>query len=189
MKKLICVFLCLLLLTGCVSSEKKQTVKSTLENYFNALKLNDFETANSFVLAGEENVLAEIEKSSVNDIIFKDISYDIWGISEKDGFLCADIVVTQISLQSAYIDTVKEYSQYVEDAKKQNKEFTDEALENKWNEIFYKHVSKVKDKVSLRCDVYIKIEENNAPVIIMTLDFRNCLFGGELDAIKALQKG
>lgn len=189
MKKLICVLLCLLFLTGCVSSEKKQTVKSTLENYFSALKLNDFEKANSFVLAGEENISAEIEKSSVNDIIFKDISYDIWNISENDGLLCADIVVTQISLQSAYIDTVKEYALYVEEAKAQNKVFTDEALENKWNEIFYKHVSKAEDKISLRCDVYIKVEENKAPAIIMTADFRNCLFGGELDAIKALQKG
>ncbi len=189
MKKLICVFLCLFLLTGCVSAEKKETVRNTLESYFAALKINDFEKANSYVISGEENISAEIEKSSVNDIIFKNVSYEIWNITEVDGLLCADVVVTQISLQTAYIDTVKEYSQYVEDAKKQNKEFTDEALENKWNEFFYKHVAKVEDKISLRCHVYIKIEENKTPAIIMTADFRNCLFGGELDAIKALQKG
>lgn len=189
MKKLICILLCLFVLTGCVSNEKKEIVKATLEEYFNALTLNDFEKANSLVISGDGKISAEIKKSSVNDIIFKNISYEIWNVTEADGVLCADVIVTQMSLKAAYIDTVKEYSLYVEDAKKQNKEFTDEALENKWNEIFYKHVSKVEEKISLRCNVYIKAEENKNPQIIMTADFRNCLFGGELDAINALQKG
>lgn len=189
MKKLICLLLCLLLFTGCVSSENKKIVRETVEEYFDALILKDYDKANAMTVSGDDTISAKIEKNSVNDRIFKDISYEIWNITEEDGLLCADIIVTQISLQAAYTEAVKEYAKYVEDANSQNKEFTDEALETKWNDIFYKYVSKVTEKVSLRCNVYIKVEESKEPVIIMTADFRNALFGGELDAIKALQKG
>lgn len=189
MKKIVCMLLCLFLLTGCVSSDKKKTVRNTLEAYFDALVSKDYDKANSMVVLGDENISAEIEKSNVNDVIFKDISYEIWDITEVDGFLCAEVIITQISLQAAYTDTVKEYAEYVEEAKKQNKVFTDEALENKWNEIFYKHVTKVEEKISLKCDVFILQEKDKDPQIVMTKELRNCLFGGELDAINALQKG
>ena len=83
MKKLICVLLCLFILTGCVSADKKEIVRNTLEEYFDALKLNDFEKANSFVISGDENFSAEIKKSSVNDIIFKNISIYRYNFSYK----------------------------------------------------------------------------------------------------------
>ena len=189
MKKLICLLICLLLLTGCVSSENKKTVRETVETYFNALVSMDYDKANSMVVSYDETISATIEKSNVNDVIFKDISYEIWNITEEeDGLLCADVVITQISLQAAYTDAVKEYALYVEEANAQNKKFTDEALEGKWNDIFYKYVSAVTEKVSLRCNVYIQTDDET-PVILMTADLRNALFGGELDAIKALQKG
>lgn len=189
MKKLVCIILCLFLLTGCVSSEKKEIVRDTLKNYFNALIAREYDKANLMVISGDENISHEIEGTSVNDVIFSDISYEIWDITEEEEYLCAEIVVTQISLHSAYTEMVKEYAAYVETVKSQNKVFTDEALEDKWNDIFYKYVSKVTDKVSLKCNVYILAEENKNPVIVMTKEFRNCLFGGELDAINALQKG
>lgn len=189
MKKIVCIILCLFLLTGCVSSENKETVKNTLDAYFEALKTRDYEKANSMVVLGDETISASIESNNVNDVIFKDVTYEIWDITEEEDFLCAEVVITQISLQAAYADTVKEYADYVAEAKKQNRVFTEEALENKWNDIFYKYVSKVKDKVSLQCTVYILREKDKEPVIVMTKEFRNCLFGGELDAINALQKG
>ena len=68
----------------------------------------------------------------------------------------------------------------------ENKSFSEQALEEKWNEIFYKNVSGLTEKATFKCNIYISIEDINAPKILMTSDFRNALFGGTLDAIKSL---
>ncbi len=189
MKKAIAiVVVCLLLFTGCVSSVDKKTANTTIEQYFTYLKSKDYDNANSMVIQGDEDILPSIEASSVNDLIFEDIKYEVWNISKQDNYLIAETVVTQISLKAAYIDAVKEYSRYVENAQKENKSFTDQALEEKWNEIFYKYVSSVNETAVLKCDIYIDISDENNPKILMTADFRNCLFGGELDAIKILNQ-
>lgn len=178
----------LLLFTGCVSSESKKAVNNTLEKYFTALNSGDFETANQMTVQAEENISASIKDASVNKLIFKDITYDVWDISEREGVLIAETVITQKSLKAAYIDTVSEYAKYVEDAKDKNKEFTDKALEDKWNEIFYKYVSDTKETVSMKCEIFIAFSDDGSPYIYMTADFRNCLFGGELDAINSIKE-
>ncbi len=178
----------LLLFTGCVSSESKKAVNNTLEKYFTALNSGDFETANQMTVQAEENISAFIKDASVNKLIFKDITYDVWDISEREGVLIAETVITQKSLKAAYIDTVSEYAKYVEDAKEKNKEFTDKALEDKWNEIFYKYVSDTKETVSMKCEIFIAFNDDGSPYIYMTADFRNCLFGGELDAINSIKE-
>jgi len=159
-----------------------------LDQYFSCLKSREYEKANQLVVQADENIIFSIEASAVNDLIFKDIKYEIWKIYSKDKYLVAETVVTQISLKSAYIDTVKEYAEYVEEAKNQNKIFTEQALKEKWDEIFYKHVASVKEKSVFKCDIYINVEDKNSPQILMTADFRNCLFGGELDAINMLNQ-
>lgn len=179
---------CLLLFTGCVSSENKKAVNSTLEKYFTALKEGDFETANKMTVQVEENLSASIEDVSVNKLIFRDIAYDVWDISEKEGVLIAETVITQKSLKAAYIDTVSEYTKYVEEAKSKNKEFTEKALEDKWNEIFYKYVADTTETVSIKCEIFIAFNDDGSPYIYMTSDFRNCLFGGELDAINSIKE-
>ena len=179
---------CLLLFTGCVSSENKKAVNSTLEKYFTALKEGDFETANKMTVQVEENLSASIEDVSVNKLIFRDIAYDVWDISEKEGVLIAETVITQKSLKAAYIDTVSEYAKYVEEAKSKNKEFTEKALEDKWNEIFYKYVADTTETVSIKCEIFIAFNDDGSPYIYMTSDFRNCLFGGELDAINSIKE-
>ncbi len=189
MKKLLAVMIiCLTLITGCVSNSDKKTANSTIAQYFSYLKASEYEKANEMVTQADENIVASIEKSAVNDLIFKDIQYEIWDISFKNGYLVAETVVTQISLKAAYIDAVKEYASYVEEAERQNKSFTDQALKEKWDEIFYKYVSSVKEKTVLKCDIYINVEDAENPKLLMTADFRNCLFGGELDAINTLNK-
>jgi hypothetical protein len=185
MKRLVILLLvCMLAFTGCVSSENKQLVRNTVEEYFNCLNAGEYDKANKMTAQADEKISSKIEDIAVNDLIFKGVSYEIWDIKEQDGYLVAEIVVTQISLKAAYVDTVKEYAKYVEDAQNSNKSFTDQALEQKWNEIFYKHVSSLSEKTAIKCDVLIK---NDGEVkIMMTAAFRNALFGGELDAINAL---
>lgn len=183
MKRLLAILLlCAVLLTGCVSSESKKTVRATLENYFGYLTAGEYSKANEMTVQADESISKDIEDIKVNDLIFQGVQYEIWNISENDGYLKAEIVVTQISLKAAYVDTVKEYAVYVENAIKENKTFTDAALEMKWNEIFYKYVASTTEKTAIRCEVLINSESK----ILMTADFRNALFGGELDAINAL---
>lgn len=185
MKKLIVpLLIAVMLLTGCVGSEDKKYVRETLSAYFAALNAGEYEKANAYTVRAEEDIYEDIDDESVNDVIFENISYEIWSIDKEGDFLIAEVVIRQLSIKTAYIDAVKEYAKYVEDAKAGNKVFTDEALEDKWNEIFFKHVSKVEETVTMKCDVYI--HRGETPEILMTSDFRNCLFGGELDAIKML---
>lgn len=187
-KALALIIVCLLLFTGCVSNKDKKTVNSTIDQYFTYLKSKEYDKANLMVVKAEEDIAASIEASAVNDLIFKDIEYEVWNIFSEGGYLVAETVITQVSLKAAYIDAVKEYSDYVEHAQSQNKSFTDQALEEKWNEIFYKHVASAEEKILLKCNIYISVEEGKEPQILMTADFRNCLFGGELDAIKTLNQ-
>ena len=189
MKRALTLFLILILLfTGCVSSETKSLVRNTLKDYFAFLDAGDFEYANAMTVQGDESISHEIEDISVNRLIFKGIEYELWNITEEDGYIIADVVVTQKSLQAAYIDTVREYAAYVENAKAQNKVFADSALEDKWNEIFYKYVADTSERTSIRCNIKMEKTAEGKLNILMDAEFRNALFGGELDAINALSK-
>ncbi len=186
MRKILALVLCLLLFCSCASSSEKKTVNETLTSYFLALNKGDYASANALVVQADKNIKAEIEANSVNDYIFKDVSFEVWKIYVEQEYLCADIVVRQYNLSKAYTDTITEYGQYLEDATAQNKEFNDSALEQYWNSFFYKHVTKIEEKNSFHCT--IKIQAGETPKILMTAQFRNALFGGELDAINALNQ-
>lgn len=187
MKKFLAVFvICCLLFTGCVSNKNKKLVQDTVKEYFTFLKNQDYDNANLMVNVGNEDITPEITKSAVNDLLFKDIQYEIWNIKEENGYLIAETVITQLSIKSAYILTVKEYAQYIENAQNENKTFSETALEEKWNEIFYNNVSSLTEKATFKCDIYISLEDENTPKILMTASFRNALFGGTLDAIESL---
>lgn len=188
-KALTFLIITVMLFTGCVSSENKKIVRHTLEEYFQHLTLGEFDEANKMTVQVEKEIAAHIEDISVNKLIFEDITYEIWDIYEDGEFLVAETVITQKSLKASYTDAVKEYASYVEDAKVQNKQFTDSALEDKWNEIFYKHVASTKETVSMKCEIKIYVHEDGLTEIHMTSQLRNCLFGGELDAINAISKG
>lgn len=188
-KVLVLLLVTVMLFSGCVSSENKKIVRESLESYFQYLNLGEFDEANKMTVQAEEDISADIENVSVNKLIFQNIKYEIWDIYEEGDFLVAETVITQKSLKAAYIDTVSEYASYVESAKAQNKSFTDSALEDKWNEIFYKHVASTKETITLKCEIRLIPYSDGTVEIYMTSQFRNCLFGGELDAIKALQKG
>ena len=189
MKKALAIFvICCLMFTGCVSSKNKKLATNTVEQYFTYLKNQNYDSANLMVQVGNEDITPEIKKSAVNDLLFKDIQYEIWNIKEQDGYLIAEAVITQLSIKSAYILTVKEYATYVENANNENKTFSETALEEKWNEIFYNNVSSLTEKATFKCDIYISVEDESAPKILMTASFRNALFGGTLDAIQSLNK-
>ncbi len=188
MKRILVLLLSLtLLFCGCVSSADRELVQDTITGYFSSLRAGDYASANALTVQADETITAAIEKSDINDYIFADISYEIWGIEKgEDGLFYVDLVVRQLSLKKVYESTVREYNDYIIRANTEGKIFTDEALEEKWNEIFLKHVKETHDRTSLRCTVPVRIEETSA-VILMTAPFRNCLFGGELDAINALK--
>ena len=187
MKKFLAVFvICCLLFTGCVSNKNKKLVQDTVKEYFTFLKNQDYDSANLMVTVGNEDITPDITKSAVNDLLFKDIQYEIWNIREQDGYLVAETVITQLSIKTAYISTVKEYAQYIENAENENKTFSETALEEKWNEIFYNNVSSLTEKATFKCDIYISLEDESVPKILMTAPFRNALFGGTLDAIESL---
>ncbi len=187
MKKVLAIFvLCALLFSGCVSNQNKKLVQETVKEYFTYLNNKDYVSANQMVIKGNEDIDALINQNAVNDLMFKDVQYEIWNIKERDGYLVAETVITQLNIKAAYILTVKEYADYIETANNENKSFSEQALEEKWNEIFYKNVSGLTEKAAFKCDIYINIEDTEAPKILMTADFRNALFGGTLDAIKSL---
>lgn len=186
MKRVLLIWLCLaLLLAGC-SQKEQALVQSTLEAYFSALRAGDYDAANALTAQADADIAPGIEKSEINDYLFRDITYEIWGIekNKKDGRFYADVVVRQLSLKKVYESTVKDYNDYI--VANAGKNFTDEALEAKWNEIFFKYVKQTYDRTSLRCTVPVEIKGDTA-VLFMTAQFRNCLFGGELDAINALK--
>lgn len=188
MKRVLVLLLGLtLFFCGCVSSADRESVQNTIASYFSSLRAGDYASANALTVQADETIAAAIEKNDINDYIFADISYEIWGIEKgEDGLFYVDLVVRQLSLKKVYESTVREYNDYIIRANTEGKIFTDEALEEKWNEIFLKHVKQTHDRTSLRCTVPVRIEEASA-VILMTAPFRNCLFGGELDAINALK--
>ena len=187
MKKVLAVFIiCALLFTGCVSGKNKKLVQDTVSQYFSYLKNNDYDNANLMVEVGNEDITPRITKNAVNDLLFEDIKYEVWNIREENGYLVAETVITQLSIKTAYILTVKEYADYIENAQKENKTFSDTALEEKWNEIFYNHVSSLTEKATFKCDIYIVSEDETTAKILMTASFRNALFGGMLDAIQSL---
>ena len=187
MKRTIVLLLRLLLLfSGCTSSAEQELVQNAIASYFAFLCAGDYDSANTLTVQADEEISAAIEKNEINDYIFKDITYEIWGIEKnrEDGLFYVDIVVRQLSLKKVYENTVKDYNEYISNTEEKN--FNDEALEAKWNEIFLKHVKQTHDRTSLRCTLPVRIEED-AAVLLMTAQFRNCLFGGELDAINALK--
>ena len=187
MKRTIVLLLSLLLLfSGCTSSAEQELVQNAIASYFAFLCAGDYDSANTLTVQADEEISAAIEKNEINDYIFKDITYEIWGIEKnrEDGLFYVDIVVRQLSLKKVYENTVKDYNEYISNTEEKN--FNDEALEAKWNEIFLKYVKQTHDRTSLRCTLPVRIEED-AAVLLMTAQFRNCLFGGELDAINALK--
>lgn len=188
MKRAVILLLSFLLLFSGCSSGEQDIVQNTIASYFAFLRAGDYDSANTLTVQADEEITAAIEKSQVNDYIFKDITYEIWGIEKNrdDGLFYIDIVVRQLSLKKVYENTVKDYNEYIIRANAEGKNFTDEVLEEKWNEIFFNQVKQTHDRTSLRCTLPVRIEEG-AAVLFMTAQFRNCLFGGELDAINALK--
>lgn len=186
MKKVLAVLVLLtVLFTGCVSNQNKKLVQNTVKEYFTYLNNKDYVSANQMVIKGNEDIEPEIYQNAVNDLMFSEVQYEIWNIAEQDGYLVAETVITQLNIKAAYISTVKEYAEYIENANNENKTFSEQALEEKWNEIFYKNVSGLTEKAVFKCDIYISVQDGT-PKILMTADFRNGLFGGTLDAIKSL---
>ncbi len=188
MKKLLSALSVLLLaamLSGCMPSSEKASVKSTVAAYFSYLASGEYASANSMCIQVSDEIKAEIDDCDVNDYIFKDISYEIWSMKKdsNSGLVSVDMVINQMSLYSAYRETIKEYSAYISECKAAGKEFTEQGLENEWNVIFLKHVKTTQERVSMHCTAIIS---PTSGTIYMTADFRNCLFGGELDAINAI---
>ena len=99
-----------MLLTGCVGSEDKKYVRETLSAYFAALNAGEYEKANAYTVRAEEDIYEDIDDESVNDVIFENISYEIWSIDKEGDFLIAEVVIGQLSIKTAYIDAVKEYA-------------------------------------------------------------------------------
>ncbi|MBP5661749.1 MAG: hypothetical protein J6X30_01170 [Clostridia bacterium] len=178
--------LVVLLLSGCVSGTEKSLVRGTVKAYFNALQTQDFATANALTVACEENIPASIDASPVNVQIFGGIAYELWGINKQGGVLYAHLMITQISLAKAYENTAREYDAFMQDAYANNRVYTDEAKEIKWNEIFYRHVQGTEETAVFEVDVPLT-EQDGYWRLNMTASFRNALFGGELDAIRALE--
>ncbi len=190
MKKLISalsVILLAVLLAGCMSSGEKASVRSTVASYFAYLSAGEYASANAMCVQVSDDIKAEIDDCDVNDYIFKDISYEIWSMKKDSdsGLVYVDTVIEQMSLVKAYGETIKEYSEYLAKCEAESKEFTDRGLENEWNAIFLKHVKTTDERVSMRCTVIVSPASGH---IYMTADFRNCLFGGELDAINAINE-
>ena len=186
MKKVLALLVLLtLLFTGCVSAQNKKLVQNTVKDYFICLNNKEYDLANQMVIKANQDIEPQIVKTQVNDLMFQDVKYEIWNVTEQDGYLIAETVITQLNIKAAYISTVKEYADYIENANNENKTFSDQALEEKWNEIFYKHVSGLNERSTFKCDIYISVSDGT-PKILMTADFRNALFGGTLDAIKSL---
>ena len=187
-RNLVIILIVSLLFCGCVSSNEKNAVKKITELYFSSLESGNFAVANQLVFQADSSIQAEIDDIEVNRFIFKNISYDLWGIKkDDDGILYADLVIHQLSLSTAVSRTAVEYNDYVSDAFSGGKVFTNEALENKWNSLLLKNVKSVDETVSKRCSVPLSVQDDGTIIIHMTAEFRNCLFGGELDAINALK--
>lgn len=189
-KKLICVFAAVLLLfTGCASETEKNAVRNGFEKYFDFLKQGDYASANAIAFDPDENdgIVSDITSGAVNDCIFKKVSYEIWGITKENNILNVDVVVTQLSLASAYAASAEEFSKYMAEAEKTGKEFSKKALDKKFDELLYNNIQKEENYVSFRCTVPCIIS-NGTFRIGMTDRFRNALFGGELDAINSMKK-
>lgn len=190
MKKLIFPLLLvfLLLFSGCVSESEKSTVREGFKDYFNFLSSCDYDSANAmtFDFDTSDGIISDINSCAVNDMIFKKVSYEIWGISKKDGIIYVDIVIEQISLASAYATTAKEFADYKAEGEATGKEYGSSALEKKFDEMLFNNLTNEEFFSSYRCTVPCYIE-NGTLYIGMTDRFRNALFGGELDAINSME--
>lgn len=189
-KKLICVFAAaLLLFTGCASETEKNAVRDGFEKYFAFLKDADYGSANAIAFDADESdsIVSDITSGAVNDYIFKKVSYEIWGITKDGDKLNVDVVITQISLASAYASSAAEFAEYISQAEKTGKEFSKSAMDKKFDELLYNSVQKEENFASFRCTVPCIIQDG-ALRIGMTDRFRNALFGGELDAINSMEK-
>ncbi len=177
MKKLLALILVVtsLFLVSCAPAN----AKSTVETYLKALSSLDYSLANSLVVKGEDSLKAEIEQSDENDKIFKNLSFEILNVSKTSDGYCVTLIIKQLSLTTVYIDTISDYTSYVQAAKLQGKTYSDTALKTKWNEFFSKHLSSANTVTSFACEATVTTEGK----ILMTSQLRNALFGGALDAI------
>lgn len=190
MKKTLLPLLLVILLTfsGCVSESEKSTVREGFEKYFEYLSSCDYSSANALTFDPDpdDGIISDINSCAVNDMIFKKVSYEIWGISKKDGIIYVDTVIEQVSLVSAYATTAEEFARYKADGESTGKEYGDSALEKKFDEMLFNNLNSEEVFSSYRCTVPCYIE-NGVLYIGMTDRFRNALFGGELDAIKSME--
>lgn len=190
MKKIILSLLLVILLTfsGCVSESEKTAVREGFKKYFDYLSSCDYASANALTFDPDpdDGIISDINSCAVNDMIFKKVSYEIWSISKKDGVIYVDTVIEQVSLVSAYASTAEEFAQYKEIGESTGKEYSESALENKFDEMLFNNLNSEEVFSTYRCTVPCYIE-NGVLYIGMTDRFRNALFGGELDAIKSMK--
>lgn len=189
-KKLLCAFTAVLLLfSGCASESEKSAVRDGFERYFAYLNENDYASANAITFDPDtsDGIVSDITSGAVNDYIFKKVSYEIWGISKDGDVFNVDTVITQLSLASAYASSAREFAEYMSEAEKTGKEFSQSAVDKKFDELLYNSVQKEENFVSFRCTVPCVIQDGMLR-IGMTDSFRNALFGGELDAINSMEK-
>ncbi len=189
MKKIIAVSLIavILILSGCVSANERSTVKDGFETYFAFLQHGDYASANAMTFDADENdgIEKDIKENSVNDFIFQKITYEIWGISCENDIYYADLIIKQLSLSSAYGATAEEFDAYLKEAEQTGKSFSQYAIDDVFDRFFYKNLQNEEKFITLKCTVPCRVTDGSIS-IGMTSDFRNCLFGGELDAIKTL---
>lgn len=189
MKKIFSILLIavILLLVGCVSSNEKAIIADGFETYFSHLKNKEYDLANSMAFDADENdkIESEIKQNSVNDFIFEKLSFELWQISRQDEIYYADIIVKQLSLASAYGTTAGEFNIYLREAELSGKSFSQHALDETFDKMLFKNLQNEENYLKLKCSVPCRITDGKL-CIGMTAEFRNCLFGGELDAIKSL---
>ena len=131
-----------------------------------------YEEANELVAFSSDSAIKkDIEQSEFNDIILKNLSFQFWGVSKKDGVFYANVVVEQISMQSVYAFALKQAQQ--------DGTISEEA----WNSAVLNGLKSCTEKFRMQCSVETTLY-NNKLCIVMTPELKNCIFGGELDAIR-----
>lgn len=187
MKRALACLLIVISLFLVACSPDKANAKNTVDVYLTALSSLDYDTANSLAVKGEEDLVANITQSKVNDKIFKNLKYQILNVSKNDNCFSVTLIITQLSLTTVYIDTVTDYSAYVEGAKLQGKTYSDSALKLKWDEFFESHLASADTNASFPCEAQV-VKTDNGFKLLMTYQLRNALFGGALDAINQNDK-